>query len=560
MNEIDEYLKNLTLLVVEDSKTTQVLVESVLEDFCKNIILADDGESGLEEFEKNEVDIVLTDYEMPKKNGIEMVREIKSIDKEVPIILISAIDDVDMIIEGLRAGVDNFVRKPIDYEILLDVIEDAAKIVMANHLLQEQRERKEQEISKLEEKNSYYTQQEDLGFAKELNILRNDFYYQMNMSDGITLIDFIYQPLDIISGDAYSARRIDEHKTFYLMVDGMGKGLSASLTAMIMTSFVNYYVDKMLEEDRFDLHKLIDESITYIRPVLLEEEALAIDYVLIDYKENKMGYSKFATPPMLLHNTDEKIIKLRSNNPPLSKYTPGFQVTQEKIADVKKFLIYSDGIVENTTKYNGLLYDEFIEEDFRYAFTREEFRTSFFEKIERQEDDITVIFIHRLVSSIIEIESRRFDTSLEEVDEAGEWYSALWDRLTHDKKTASLASLAFTELFMNAYEHGNLAIDAHEKHKMLDEDTYFDTLLEREAEVDKKIYVKVSKVESVDSYYIITEIHDEGDGFDTQELSAIFRNSHTFNGRGVFVSRKNSHGIYYNAKGNMVIFINKIAK
>ena len=58
--------------------------------------------------------------------------------------------------------------------------------------------------------------------------------------------------------------------------------------------------------------------------------------------------------------------------------------------------------------------------------------------------------------------------------------------------------------------------------------------------------------------YIVTQISDEGDGFDTQMLSEIFRNSAAFNGRGVFVSRKNSLGIYYNAKGNSVLFLNKV--
>ena len=54
------------------------------------------------------------------------------------------------------------------------------------------------------------------------------------------------------------------------------------------------------------------------------------------------------------------------------------------------------------------------------------------------------------------------------------------------------------------------------------------------------------------------EYYDEGEGFDTQILSQIFRNSKKFNGRGVLVSRKNSMGIYYNSKGNCVLFLNKI--
>lgn len=58
--------------------------------------------------------------------------------------------------------------------------------------------------------------------------------------------------------------------------------------------------------------------------------------------------------------------------------------------------------------------------------------------------------------------------------------------------------------------------------------------------------------------YVITKIIDEGDGFDTNILSEIFRNKALFNGRGVFVSRRSSLGIYYNQKGNEVLFLHKI--
>ncbi|MDA3908446.1 MAG: hypothetical protein PF437_05115 [Sulfurimonas sp.] len=84
-------------------------------------------------------------------------------------------------------------------------------IEMDNKYLEESRNTKLQE---LEEKDKYSSYQEDLAFAKELNILRNDFYYQMLDSTYTALVDFSYQPLDILSGDAYSARRIDKNKTF----------------------------------------------------------------------------------------------------------------------------------------------------------------------------------------------------------------------------------------------------------------------------------------------------------------------------------------------------------
>jgi len=120
------------------------------------------------------------------------------------------------------------------------------------------------------------------------------------------------------------------------------------------------------------------------------------------------------------------------------------------------------------------------------------------------------------------------------------------------------AEVVFTELFMNAYEHGNLALDSKEKHQYLEKDIYFEKLNELEQNCEKKISVALYRQRTVNSEYIITKICDEGDGFDTQILSQIFRNSQKFNGRGVFVSRKNSMGIYYNSQGNCVLFLNKL--
>lgn len=415
-------------------------------------------------------------------------------------------------------------------------------------------------VAKLQEKEDYTSYQEDLSFAKELNILRNDFYYQMINSDGITLVDFLYHPLDIMSGDSYSARIVDNDTTFYLVVDGMGKGLSASLTTMIMTSFINYFVDKMLKADNFNLNLLILESIEFIRPILLPEESLSIDYIVINNRENLLYYSKFAMPSTLMENSKNKIVKIKSNNPPLSKWQEGFLLDSIDISDIGKFLIYSDGLVENTTKYEDKVYIDFIEKDFLNSFTREDFKDSFLEKIKHQEDDITLIYIHRLNQTSVKLANKTFSSTLQEIDSANSWYMSLWEEITPDKKILSSINLVFTELYMNAYEHGNLGIDAGSKHILIENDEYFDTLLEKEKKTNKKISVKVDRVKHNSYSYIITQITDEGDGFDTQLLSEIFRSSQTFNGRGVFISRKNSLGIYYNSKGNSVLFLNKVSK
>lgn len=546
---------SLTLLCVEDNVTTQLLYESIFEEHVQELIFAVDGEDGYLKFLEHSVDIIITDYSMPTLNGLEMVEKIRHSNRDIPIILASAIDDTEVIIKALHLGVNGFVRKPFVQGELLKALEDASKILLANKVIQERREKKLQE---LQNKNAYNSSQENLAFAKELNILRNDFYYQMVTSEKILLIDFLYHPIDVISGDAYSARRVDEYRTFYLIVDGMGKGLSASLTAMLITSFINHLIDKMIEHESFSLDMLIKESMEYIKPILLDEESLAIDYILFDHHYNKLHYAKFAMPTFLLQNEAGEIVRLKSNNPPLSKWQLNYKIDEYNIKDVSKFLFYSDGIVENSIEDETKLYANHIVDDFKNSFTREEFKDKIFAKIKNQEDDFTLIFINKFNYKNSQIRHKVFQTSLNEVENASTWYAELLNLLCKDSKLIAKANVVFTELFMNAYEHGNLGLSSAKKHALLEDDNYFETLQKLEKESDKRIRVYINKIKYQSSTYLITQISDEGVGFDTQMLSEIFRNAQTFNGRGVFVSRKNSMGIYYNAEGNSVLYLNKI--
>lgn len=553
-NSVLEYLKSLTLLCVEDSKTTQLIYRSLFENLVKEIVYASDGKEGYEKFCTLKTDLIISDYDMPVANGIEMIKKIRKENKEIPIILVSAIQNVDVIVQALQLNVNNFLKKPIIAIEVMQAIENVTKLLIADNYLKEQREKK---IKELEKKEKYNIYQEDLAFSKELNILRNDFYYQMFVNHKTTLIDFFYKPLDTLSGDAYSARKISEGKIFYFIVDGMGKGLSASLSSILMTAFINHLVDKMNERE-FIFRGLIDSTLEYIKPILLDDEALSIDFIVLDSKNYTMEYAKFAMPPSLAETKDRKITKIKSNNPPLSKYTADFTISNIDISEVVKFLFYSDGVVENSVRYQNKIYFEYIEDDFLSSFTKDEFREKLLWKIDEQEDDMTFIFINKLEIDHTSSIKKSFQSSLEAVEEANEWYSNLWNNFTRDHKVSYNANVVFSELFMNAYEHGNLGLDSQTKHRLLNEDNYFITLEEKEKECDKQIIVTVNNIAYGSSKYIITTIEDEGNGFDTQILSKIFRDKKNFNGRGVYISRQSSLGIYYNSKGTGVLFLHRI--
>ncbi len=113
------------------------------------------------------------------------------------------------------------------------------------------------------------------------------------------------------------------------------------------------------------------------------------------------------------------------------------------------------------------------------------------------------------------------------------------------------------ELFLLSYLHGNLGLRSGVKHKLMESDAYFDALATMEARCEKEITVCVTVLAYQGREYVVTQITDEGEGFDTNILAYIFRDVKNFNGRGVFISRQSSLGIYYNQKGNSVLFLHR---
>ncbi|MEA1953051.1 MAG: response regulator [Campylobacterota bacterium] len=107
-------LEKYTLLYVEDNVDMQSYMKSFLEDEVKEFYQAFDGTEGLELYQSKSPDIILTDINMPKMDGLEMSKQIKVLSPHYPIILLSAFQDVDTLKKALNIGIDGFISKPID--------------------------------------------------------------------------------------------------------------------------------------------------------------------------------------------------------------------------------------------------------------------------------------------------------------------------------------------------------------------------------------------------------------------------------------------------------------
>ncbi len=117
-------MKEKKVLIVEDEETIQRFLKDVLEKVGYKIIIAGDGEQGVQLASKEKPDLILMDVQMPIKNGLEATHEIKGnpLTNNIPVIALTALamkgDE-----EWVRAaGCDDYISKPVQIRALLDKV------------------------------------------------------------------------------------------------------------------------------------------------------------------------------------------------------------------------------------------------------------------------------------------------------------------------------------------------------------------------------------------------------------------------------------------------------
>lgn len=108
----------MRVLMAEDEPMLLDLTAYALRKFGFDSDGVTDGLAALERWQSGKYDLVLLDVMLPKKNGLEVCREIRKRSRSVPIIIISALSQEDQIIDGFDSGASDYVTKPVSYRIL----------------------------------------------------------------------------------------------------------------------------------------------------------------------------------------------------------------------------------------------------------------------------------------------------------------------------------------------------------------------------------------------------------------------------------------------------------
>ena len=112
------------VLVADDSSTMRkIILRSLQAVGVEDAVEAQDGTEALTLFKPGEFDMILTDWNMPGKTGLEVVQEIRAQDKDVPVIMVTTEAEKGRVMQAIQAGVSDYLVKPFTADTLREKLE-----------------------------------------------------------------------------------------------------------------------------------------------------------------------------------------------------------------------------------------------------------------------------------------------------------------------------------------------------------------------------------------------------------------------------------------------------
>jgi DNA-binding response OmpR family regulator len=125
INKKYELLKSKTLLFIEDDITLQKNVVDTLNKFFKDIFIASDGDEAYDIYieNQNKIDLIITDINMPKTDGITLSKIIREYNKKIPIVIISAYTDTDYLLDSIDLNILTYITKPFTTQKIIKLFD-----------------------------------------------------------------------------------------------------------------------------------------------------------------------------------------------------------------------------------------------------------------------------------------------------------------------------------------------------------------------------------------------------------------------------------------------------
>ncbi len=309
-------LSNLRVLYAEDDTETREELQSILELYVAELYIAKNGREGLDLYKKYFPDIVITDIQMPEMNGLSMAADIRVLNSQQPIIILSAYNDVEYLFRALELGIQHYITKPISIERLLNKLAELTERMQLLKQVEENRRLLEQYKMLVDEKaivvkmdkngNIIYMNQQfcEISGYSEAELLGQYYLFSLDEDGQQDVLNDIKQSLEknnkwqgILKKRAKSGCIYVVDVTLVAIIDALNK----------VSEFVALMVDMSEVYEKFERLSLN-----------LKQDLSEQKHYLQEYERAfELGTS------LCIINTDGQIISANKNFSATLNYTPG---------------------------------------------------------------------------------------------------------------------------------------------------------------------------------------------------------------------------------------------
>lgn len=382
------------ILVVDDEPDLELLI---VQKFRKQIRTGDfsftfarDGIEALERLKNDtEIDIVLTDINMPRMDGLDLLNHLKDMQDFLKAIIISAYDDMENIRTAMNRGAFDFVTKPINFQDLEVTIEKA---------LQESQALKQASV----EHDRLVTIEQELTIAHQIQISMLPKTSPGFLQGNGLEISYTMKPAREVGGDFYDFFPIDEDRLGIVIGDVSGKSVPAALFMAVSKTLLKSTALKGLSPC---------ECLQHINNILFQDSVLemfvTIFYGVLDTRTGEIECCNAGhNHPYLLHR-DGRVERLETAGGLIVGIIEDSQYQSSKILlhPGDAIFLYTDGVTEAADGTEELFGEERLAEflERNHNMTSKELTEGIIREIEGfshgdlQQDDMTVLTLRRRV-------------------------------------------------------------------------------------------------------------------------------------------------------------------
>ncbi len=350
-------------LIVGNQPSTTAMLSHILKELDLELLFVNNGLSALPILATEEPEIVVTEWELPELSGPELCERIRSHPnlENTYILVVTTKADRGFLVQALKAGANDFLRKPIHKDELLARIGAGIRQIELNQELRESNQRTKLAYAKLTAAHQEIRQEMELASRMQKAMLPE----QTNHLDGVSF-SWQYLPSTFLAGDTLDCFQLDGNTVGFYLLDVSGHGTAAAMFSMMVRNVLTPRPDSkgVMRTIPGGPAGILGELNRRFQTSVGNMQYFTIVYGILNTVTGELELANGGHPEPLIVDGSGKLEMVEEGGCPVG-LVPGidYETIRLKLNKGQKLILYSDGVTECEND-NG---EQFGQERFRDA-------------------------------------------------------------------------------------------------------------------------------------------------------------------------------------------------